>query len=274
MNDQEHFYLLFGPYVPPKIPRCRRLVCQMRGPLRVGSWSDGLIPWPRRYRTGSIILCGDLIRAVKMESVEAVCYYWGVCRNVVRKWRLAMNVPELNAGTKMLRRHMWSPHSAARQRAIIRGRNPQVLRHRENRNGRVRPLKRPETSLLLRRRMAETGRPLNPALRLWTDRENKLLGTAPDEDIARQIGRSKTAVKGRRNSFGIPAWNLSCFCPWSPEEDALLGVVPDRLLAKRLKRTFAAVQARRENKQLPPAHPQGGHSASRRLRAKSAQRRL
>jgi hypothetical protein len=122
--------------------------------------------------------------------------------------------------------------------------------------------------------MAETGRPLNPALRLWTEREIKLLGTAPDEDIARQIGRSKTAVKGRRNSFGIPAWNLSYFCPWSPEEDALLGVVPDRLLAKKLKRTFAAVQARRENKQMPPAHPEGSHFASRRLRVKSAQRRL
>jgi len=60
--------------------------------LKVGSWSAGLIPWPRRYRTGSIILCGDLVRAVKLESVEAVCFHWGVCRNVVQNWRQALHV--------------------------------------------------------------------------------------------------------------------------------------------------------------------------------------
>src|SRR5665213_108615 len=92
MNDREHFKLLFGPYAPPKIPRNQRLFCEGRGSLKVGSWSDGLIPWPRRYRTGSIILCGDLVRAVKLESVEAVCFHWGVCRNVVQNWRQALHV--------------------------------------------------------------------------------------------------------------------------------------------------------------------------------------
>jgi hypothetical protein len=49
MNDREHFKLLFGPYAPPKIPRNQRLFCEVRGSLKVGSWSDGLIPWPRRF---------------------------------------------------------------------------------------------------------------------------------------------------------------------------------------------------------------------------------
>ena len=96
----ERFRLQFGPYAPPKVPRKNLLLCEMRGYLKVSpNWSDGLIPWPRRWRTGSIILCGDLVRAVKMESVEAVCYHWGVCRNVVQNWRHALGVPEFNPGT-------------------------------------------------------------------------------------------------------------------------------------------------------------------------------
>jgi hypothetical protein len=100
----ERFRLQFGPYAPPKVPRKNLLLCEMRGYLKVSpNWSDGLIPWPRRWRTGSIILCGDLVRAVKMESVEAVCYHWGVCRNVVQNWRHALSVPESNPGTVRLR---------------------------------------------------------------------------------------------------------------------------------------------------------------------------
>jgi hypothetical protein len=203
-----------------------------------------------------------------MESVEAICYHWGVCRSLVQKWRLALDVPQFNPGTKQLRRYAWLPNSVARQRAIIRGENPMALiRRRESRHEYVRPLKRPATSQLMRERMAKTGRPLNPVLRLWTEMEDKLLGTARDEDFARQINRSKLAVKGRRNTLGIPAWNLSYPRPWSPKDDALLGVVPDRQLAKRLKRTFAAVQARRESKQRPPVNPRRRPFASRRSRA-------
>src|SRR5665213_1722 len=98
----ERFRLQFGPYAPPKVPRKNLLLCEMRGYLKVSpNWSDGLIPWPRRWRTGSIILCGDLVRAVKMEPVEAVCYHWGVCRNVVQNWRHALGVPEFNPGTSI-----------------------------------------------------------------------------------------------------------------------------------------------------------------------------
>ena len=258
MNDQAHFKLLFGPYAPPRVPRNRRLFCEMRGFLRAGSWSDGPIPWPRRYRTGSIILCGDLVRAVKMESVEAVAHHWGVCRNVVQKWRQALQVPEANPGTRQLRHQVRAaPDAPARLRAAARAKRPKaILRRDQARHERAHPLLRPATSQLVRDRMARTGRHINPDLRLWTDREDNLLGTGRDEQIARQLKRSQSAVRARRNILGIPAWNATYSRPWTPDEEALLGVVPDRVLAKRLKRTFAAVQARRENKHLHPASPQ------------------
>ena len=230
----------------------------MRGYLKVGSWSDGPIPWPRRYRTGSIILCGDLVRAVKLESVEAVCYHWGVCRNVVQKWRHAVQVPECNPGTRQLRRQVRvTADSPARKRAAFRASHPAAILHREKLpHERAHPLARPSTSELVRERMARTGRHINPNLRLWSDKEDKLLGTARDEEIARRINRTVTAVRARRNFLGIPAWNASYSRPWTPAEEALLGVVPDRVLAKRMGRTFAAVQARRETKHLPPVNPE------------------
>jgi hypothetical protein len=104
--------------------------------------------------------------------------------------------------------------------------------------------------------MARTGRHINPDLRLWTGEEDRLLGTARDEEIALQINRTPDAVRARRNILGIPACNVTYSRPWTAKEEALLGVVPDRLLAKKLNRTFIAVQARREIKHLRPAEAQ------------------
>jgi hypothetical protein len=258
MTDGLYSKLFFGPYSPPRIPRNQRLFCEMRGYLRVGSWSNGLIPWPRRHRTGSVILCGDLVRAVRQESVEAICHHWGVCRGVVQNWRKALGVPEDNPGTRQLRHRLrTAAHGPARQRAAARAEHPKaILLPAGLPHGRTQPLSRPATSRLMRDRLARTGRHVNPDLRLWTEKEEKLLGTARDAVIARKLNRTKGAVRARRLALGIPARNATYSKPWMPEEDALLGVIPDRELASRLKRTFLAVQARRECKHLPPANPQ------------------
>jgi hypothetical protein len=144
----------------------------------------GLIPWPRRYRTGLIILCGDFVRAVENESVEAISHHWGVCRNVVQKWRHALHVPESNPGTQHLRHLVKSASdSQARRRAVIRAENPKAIFGRERTpHERSHPLLRPSTSKQVHNRMARTGRHINPDLRLWTGKEDKLLGTARRED--------------------------------------------------------------------------------------------
>jgi hypothetical protein len=85
MKPFDPYKLRFGPYREPKIPRNRMLYCEMRGLLPVGCYSDGPIPWPMRRGKRSIILCGDLVRAVQRESVEAICHNWDVCRAVVQK---------------------------------------------------------------------------------------------------------------------------------------------------------------------------------------------
>ena len=63
-------------------------------------------------------------------------------------------------------------------------------------------------------RRSETGSPEVTAERnaithphLWRPEEDKLLGTMPDEVLARKIGRSLQGVQYRRQLLGIPANN-------------------------------------------------------------------
>ena len=180
----------------------------------------------------SLILCGDLVRAVQRESVEAVSHHWDVCRAVVQKWRKVLGVEEFNEGTRQLRAMAGGIGWQHRQ---ARG-----LERRQNVTGRIsprlakpRPLRRPATSLAVKVRMARTGRHPDPDLRLWTPAEEKLLGTDSDAAIARRLGRTVSAVAARRNASGLPAFGHSYERSWVPEEDRLLGTQPDRELAKR-----------------------------------------
>src|SRR6266446_3087201 len=95
ITDRERFRLRFGPYEPPRTAAGRWLNCEMRGKVKVGSYSHGPIPWPRKWRTNSLILCGDLVWAVKKEAVQAVAWHWGVSKAMVRVWRRALGVPEM-----------------------------------------------------------------------------------------------------------------------------------------------------------------------------------
>lgn len=108
--------LIDGPYNPP---RCRVgdwLDDEVDGRLEVGGWTDAPIPWPRRKKTGraSLILCGDLVRAVRTESAEAICYYWGVGPTKVWMWRKALGVDRVTDGTrKLLQERTGVPEEAA-----------------------------------------------------------------------------------------------------------------------------------------------------------------
>jgi hypothetical protein len=69
--------------------------------------SDGLIQWPFAKKRGnrSLILCGDLIKAVALESETAVAHHWGVATRTVRTWRRALGVAPETVGSVRLKRH-------------------------------------------------------------------------------------------------------------------------------------------------------------------------
>ncbi len=58
---------------------------------------------PRGQSGLSIALCGDLVRAVKLESNIAICHWWGVTPQTVTKWRNALGVDATTEGTRRLR---------------------------------------------------------------------------------------------------------------------------------------------------------------------------
>ena len=103
----ESFRLLYGPYRAPRCLVADVLTCELRDrDVEVGGMSAGLIQWPtaKTKARRSLILCGDLVRAVRCESNIAVAHHWGVSTYVVTKWRRALDVASMNAGSLRLMR--------------------------------------------------------------------------------------------------------------------------------------------------------------------------
>ena len=106
MIDSERFKLLYGPYVPPKCQVGDKLRCEHRDrEVTVGAISDTPIRWPCAWGRGprSPILCGELIRAVRLESAIAVAHHWGVNRATVSLWRQELKVARMTLGSIRLR---------------------------------------------------------------------------------------------------------------------------------------------------------------------------
>lgn len=126
--------LVGGPYAAPACEPGSSLVCRLRGRQTVGGLTTAPIPWPyaARYCNGhvySLIVCDDLVRAVKAEGAQAIAHHWGVGRHVVSKWRRALGVGRMTKGT------------AARWRELA----PEKLDHAaRSRGGKVSSAKRRE----------------------------------------------------------------------------------------------------------------------------------
>src|SRR5262249_31301022 len=101
MHDADRFKLLHGPYKAPPSQLGSLLFCEIRGWVTVKRISDGPIPWPQTIvkHSRAIILCGDLVEAVRRESNQAISYWWGVTPQTVTVWRKALDVPRFNEGT-------------------------------------------------------------------------------------------------------------------------------------------------------------------------------
>src|ERR1051325_5417900 len=219
--------LLGGPYSPPRTRRGAFLICEMRGKVKVGGFSDKDNPWPVKWGTKSLILCGELVHAVKLESEIAVAHHWGVHIKTAQKWRRALGVEAYTDGSHSLMRRTAREHATPKRmrrmtllaRAAGRRRKPAWLRKL--------------AAAHLKRRLATHGH-LNPRLRLWTSAEDKKLGTRRDLELAREFGRTEGAVRSRRRSLGISL--KAGVPPWSRWEEKLLGTASDAEIARRLGR--------------------------------------
>jgi hypothetical protein len=108
MRDSERFRLLHGPYRTTKFRYGQSAWCEVRGEVEIVGLHDAPIPWPvgkpRDGRAKSLVVTKGLLHAIRHESNQAVCEWWGVAPGTVSKWRGLLGVPATNDGTHRLRR--------------------------------------------------------------------------------------------------------------------------------------------------------------------------
>jgi hypothetical protein len=210
----------------------------MRGTVKVGGYSDGPIPWPLKWKSRSLILCGSLVEAVKQESEVAVGHHWGVNIKTVQKWRRALEVEIYNSGTQMLQKRSGRENATpARMRRIT------ALARKATRRPKPKEFRR-RMAEAVRQRIATRG-PINPSHRLWQPAEERMLGTKTDEELAVLMGRSPKAVQSRRRELGIDLKSRQVPL-WTKADEKLLGTASDAEVARLLGRGERGVQLRRQ----------------------------
>lgn len=186
-----------------------------------------MIAWPRRRKTGraSLILCGDLVRAVETESEIAVAHWWGVSVTTVWAWRKALGVGRITNGTARLyhdyqpeklpelvgaigRERAKAPDAVAAMRASKRG-QPAAPATRVALLHAAQQPKSDGWRQALSERNRRRGRPASWRARDWQPQEDRILGTMPDRAAAQSIGRTLPAVRQRRLALGIPAFGAA-----------------------------------------------------------------
>ena len=88
--------------------------------------------------------------------------------------------------------------------------------------------------------------------RKFTDRMIALLGQRPDKVLARNFLMSKSMVRAKRSSLGIPS-HKELRSPWTPEALSMLGMVSDMRLAKLLGLSSPTVLMKRRSLGILPA---------------------
>jgi hypothetical protein len=152
----------------------------------------------------------ELARAVRHEAAAAVRYWWGVSDCVVWRWRQTLGVSRTNnEGT---RRAIHAAAVAAGLAMHERGLTPQEIEQRRRNNG--------------EHRLWQNVRPGYHGP-WWTLEQLELLGTLPDEEVARRTGLTPNAVRVMRWRRGVPPPDgAPTHRSWSPRANALVREPP------------------------------------------------
>lgn len=192
-----------GPYAPPFVPIGGWLRCEIRGMLQVGGYTNALIPWPTAIgHAKQLILCGDLVKALKTESRLALCFHFGMSPQSVSGYKDRLGIERLTPGSTRL---FWRNVNLARTDEA----RAKMSRQREGRQDVMTPEDRERLRQIQmrpkskewkaketerrRRRYAIMGKPEE-----WTEEELRLIGTRPDREVAKLVNRSLAAVKAKK----------------------------------------------------------------------------
>jgi hypothetical protein len=93
--------------------------------------------------------------------------------------------------------------------------------------------------------------------RAWKAKELRLLGKAPDAEVAARTGRSVEGVRQKREELGIPN---PASRKWTAEELAVLAAAGDAEVARRTGRTAWAVYLKRKALRVSARKAARGHA--------------
>lgn len=226
MTNAYRFRLL-GTYRTPRVRMGTVLSCEHRDrDVVVTGYTEGKIPWPVGHMRGrggkpSPVVYGALVRAIRRESVVALCHWFGAAKTTVVRWRKALGVEFSNEGTfKLKSRHSKEPWAvAARKKAWAKAQDPDRRRKiAESKLGKTRPkhvikamrkgrLAKPlsaEARARISAALKERAKTFIPSGRLWTAEEDEWVRSLPSAEVARRTGRSLDAVYIRRAKLSVP----------------------------------------------------------------------
>ena len=270
MRDSDRFKLRFGPYKTPKFKYGQVVICDVRGEVEIVGLTDAKIPWPigKRGHTKTFIVFAGLADAVRKESNQAVCHWWGITPQTVTKWRNALGVPPLTPGTTALQCDLFTPK---RQRAMRVARDARAYtleraeKIRQAKLGKPRP-KRVIAALRKshigskwtpeqRQRVREARKRKNPRnYDPWTAEEDEMARAMTIADVVELTGRPRAIVERRRVELGITG-RMSFHPAWSKTEDAMLRKLPVSEVAEKTGRTPNAIYHRRRELGLAQSKP-------------------
>jgi hypothetical protein len=202
-EQEEKVRFVGGPYAPPIVPLGGWLKCDVRGRLQVGGYTNALIPWPVAVNhPRQMILCADLVKALKTESRLAVCFHFGISPQIVSEYKRRLGIERFTPGSTRL---FWRNVKLAGSEEA----RTKMSRQREGRKDlmtpadreRLRQIQKRPKSLAWKakaaekwqRRYALLGKP-----EVWTEEELALIGTRPDREVARLVNRSVLAIKAKK----------------------------------------------------------------------------
>lgn len=184
--------LLFGPYSAPRVKIGDVVFCEFRGRVVVVGSHEARICWPVGLpvygdkSSKSIILYGDLVRAVRNEAAETLKYWWGVSKGTVTKWRQTLSVGRVTAGTRTL---LSEANSTPERLEFVRRMSDKAASFEVR---------------LKTVQAAEARGYYNSSALPWPEEHVAMLGTMSDRDVARRIGRPAGAVAWHRRKLSIP----------------------------------------------------------------------
>jgi len=212
MSGSKTTALQFGLYSAPQVTIGQRVTCKVRGEVTIVGISSGRIQWPigKTIRAKSLVVIGDLAKALRRESPSAIRYWWGVGSDAVWKWRKALGVGETQ-GTTILRKSFATPEKIAMLNAAasaVAGQPERRAKIAAAKRGKPRP-----SHVAAMLRTLQTGKQPTEATRARMSQSHKRKGTRPPK-----AGRA-----------------------WEPWEDTLLRTLPPKEVAARTGRTLTAV---------------------------------